>query len=143
MKRLALQNKILPVPRSKDQCYLYTCNPTPIHHKSNKIEHTLKIVDFYIQEGNPKQFLIEPKLGSYEPDVFYRDSKNQSISVEIQITPISLPKMQTKLNQFISEYGKTHDSTIFMICSNQSYTKLKVPPNTKVVHKPLPKDIIY
>lgn len=143
MKRLSLQDKVLQVPRCKDECYLYTPNPSLIHHKSNKIPHTLKIIDFFIQEGMPQRFLIEPILGSYEPDIFYKGVNNESIAVEIQITPISLSKMQTKLNQFVTEYGKEHDSKIFHICSNQSYTKLKVPSNIKVIHNSLPKDIIY
>jgi competence CoiA-like predicted nuclease len=50
----------------------------------------------------PENFVIEPILGSYEPDIFFRDKSNKHICVEVQITPISQNKMQDKVNRFVS-----------------------------------------
>jgi hypothetical protein len=121
MKRLVTDGLCLSIPRPKDKCYLYTANPSPIHHKSNKIDHYLKIVDFYIHSGLPENFVIEPILGSYEPDIFFRDKSNNHICVEVQITPISQNKMQDKINRFVSEYGKEHDSKVFVLSANHGY----------------------
>jgi hypothetical protein len=138
-----MDGSILKVARSKEQSYLYTCNPSPIHHKSNKIEHYLKIMDFYIQAKCPEKCVIEPIFGTYEPDLFFKDASNHSICVEIQLTPISQNKMQNKINQFVSEYGKEHDSRIFVLCSDTSYNKLKIPKDFKLIKQPLPKEIVF
>jgi hypothetical protein len=143
MKRLTTGGSCLQVRREKEMTYLYTSNPSPIHHKSNKINHYLKIVDFYISAKTPERFLIEPIFGSYEPDVFFKDANNNSICVEIQITPISTVKMQTKVNQFMNEYGKEHDSKILVICSDYPYHKIKVKNGFKLIKQPLPKEIHF
>lgn len=143
MKRLCLDGSCLKVPREKDKTYLYTCNPSPIHHKSNKINHYLKIVDFFIESGMPDKFLIEPIFGTYEPDIFFKDKNNNSICVEIQLTPISQNKMQLKINQFVSEYGKEHDSKIIVICSEHRYHKIKIPNGFKLIRKSVPKEISF
>lgn len=140
MKRLVMDGSCLQVKQTKDKCYLYTSNPSPIHHKSNKIEHHLKIVDFFISAGCPERFLIEPIFGSYEPDIFFKDQNNNSICVEIQLTPISHKKMQTKINQFVSEYGKEHDSKVFVLCSDSSYKNLKIPNGFKMIKQCVPKE---
>ncbi|UTC25184.1 hypothetical protein Bfsp1_28 [Cytobacillus phage Bfsp1] len=126
LKRLVVEGKILAVPRTKDLCYLYTSNPSHIHHKSNKIDHHLKIVDFYIALGCPKDFIIEPLLGDYEPDIFMKDRNGKSICVEIQLTKISSKKMQEKIDLYVKEYGKEHDSKTFVIVSNYRF-KVRVP----------------
>ncbi len=141
LKRLVNEGKIKSIPREKDKTYLYSLNPSPINHKSNKIEHTLKIVDFYIAIGMPKQFAIEPTLGTYEPDIMYNKSEN--ICVEIQITPISRNKMQQKINQFVFEYNKEHNSKLLIICSDYQYNKLSVPNGFKMIQKFLPKEIQF
>lgn len=137
MKRLSMDGFVLPVPQTKDQPYLYTANPSPIHHKSNKIDHALKIVDFYIAVGQPETFIIEPIFGGYEPDVYFT-SKEVSYCVEIQLTPISHKKMQQKVNQFVSEFGVTHNSKIIVICTNQNYSKISAPNSFKIIHQKLP-----
>lgn len=131
------------IKRTKDKPYLYTLNPSPIHHKSNKIDHYLKIVDFYIDNGCPERFVVEPILGSYSPDVLFKDRSDNSICVELQITPISIQKMQEKINKFVAEYGKNHDSKVFSLCSNQNYTKLKMPTGFRLIKQPLPKEVEY
>ena len=143
LKRLVFQGNILAVKRERDKPYLYTCNPSTIHHRSNKIEHYLKIVDFYIWRKCPQNFLIEPILGSYEPDILFKDQSNNTICVEIQLTPISLNKMQSKINQFVSEYEKEHDSRVFVLCSNETYSRLKMPAEFKLIKQPLPLDIVF
>jgi hypothetical protein len=134
---------VLPVQRTKDKPYLYTGNPSAIHHKSNKIDHCLKIVDFFIKEGKPTNFVVEPILGDYSPDVFFRDGFNRSICVEIQITPISLKKMQDKVDRFVKEFGKEHDSKLFVLCSDASYNKLVMPKGFKLIKQPLPKEVEF
>jgi hypothetical protein len=79
-------------------------------------------------------------LGSYSPDLFFKDKSNNSICVEIQLTPISQKKMQDKINRFVSEYGKEHDSKIIVICSNTDY-KIKIPNGFKIIRKSVPKEI--
>jgi hypothetical protein len=142
MKRLSMDGSVLPIPQTKDKVYLYTLNPSPIHHRSNKIDHALKIVDFYIQYGTPKQFAIEPTLGTYQPDIMYRDKNNHSICVEIQLTQISVKKMQQKINQFVHEYRKEHDSKILLLCSNANYNGLKIPNGFQLIRKNLPQNIL-
>lgn len=141
MKRLVLNGTVLAVPRTKDKSYLYTLNPSPIHHKSNKIEHQLKIVDYFIQCGMPKQFIIEPALGTYNPDIFYKDINGISVCVEIQITPISTKKMQLKLDNFVKEFGREHDSKILILCSSQNYPQCKLPKGFQLVRQNLPQEI--
>jgi hypothetical protein len=138
-----MDGSVLQVKREKDKCYLYTPNPTPIHHKSNMINHHLKIVDFYIDAGCPDKCIIEPIFGTYQPDLFFKDKRENSICVEIQLTPISNKKMQTKINQFVSEYGKEHDSKILVLCSDYKYNKLNISSGFKLITKPIPKEIQF
>jgi hypothetical protein len=140
LKRMVREGAILQVKRERDKPYLYTDNPSHIHHRSNKINHYLKIVDFYIQAGTPENFLVEPILGSYEPDVMFKDKSNNTICVEIQLTPISLKKMETKINQFVSEFNKEHDSTRILICSDYDY-KIKSRKDFKIIKKSLPREL--
>jgi hypothetical protein len=142
LKRLVFNGAILQVKRERDKPYLYTLNPSPIHHRSNKIDHYLKIVDFYINEGTPENFLIEPILGSYEPDVMFKDKSDNTVCVEIQLTPISLKKMETKINQFTKEFNKEHDSKIFVLCSDVDY-KIKNRKDFKIIKKCVPKEIDF
>src|SRR6185312_4850699 len=140
LKRLTMNGQICQIQRTKDQTYLYTLNPSPINHRSNKIEHHLKIVDFFIKMKYPKHFAVEPILGDYEPDILMKDSKGNTICVEIQITPISNKKMQQKVNEFVSMYGKEHDSKTMILSSNQNYPKLRMPNGFKLVKQNLPSE---
>jgi hypothetical protein len=139
MKRLVMDGSCLQIPRTKDKCYLY--GSIGVNPKSNKIEHYMKIVDFYLERGRPKNFIVEPSLGSYEPDIFFKDKSDNSICVEIQITAISHKKMQTKVDAFIKEYGKEHDSKIFVICSDYHY-KIKIPNGFKLVRQRVPCELV-
>lgn len=139
LKRMVREGAILAVPRTKDQTYLYTTNPSQIHHKSNKIDHHLKIVDYYIALGSPPNFIIEPSLGEYEPDIFMKDRTQRSICVEIQLTRIANKKMQDKVDVFIKEYNKEHDSKVFVVVSDTKY-KLKVPSGFSLKYYKLPKE---
>lgn len=87
--------------------------------------------------------MIEPVFGSYEPDIFFRDKSGNSICVEIQLTPISHKKMQKKIEQFVTEHGKTHDSKIFVLCANHAYHRLIIPPWFKLVKQPIPKETTF
>lgn len=115
-------------------------NPTLIHPKSNKIDHSLKIVDFYIHMKCPKVFLVEPKFGEYEPDVYMKDVKGDAICVEVQLTPLSTKKMQTKIDQFTSTFGKEHDAKIMILVSDNNYFNVKMPTDFKLLRFPLPKE---
>lgn len=137
-----MDGTVLQVPRSRDKTFLYTLNPSPINHRSNKIEHHLSIVDFYIQAGYPTDFIIEPSLGKYEPDIFFRNKTRKTICVELQLTPISHKKMQTKINQFVSEFNKNHDSKTIVICSNNPYNKLEIPDGFSLIKQSIPSEII-
>jgi hypothetical protein len=116
-------------------------NPAPINKNSNKIDHHLKIVDFYIKEGCPSHFMIEPVFGKYNPDLYFQDRSGKDICVEIQLTPISNKKMQEKINQFVKEFNKNHKSNTLVLCSNYSYKKLEIPKNFRVIFQPIPSEI--
>lgn len=143
MKRLSMDGSVLAIPRTKDKHYLYTFHPGGMNPKSVLIDHQMKIVDYYIEQNCPEKFLIEPVLGSYEPDIFYYDHMGRSICVEIQLTKISLKKMQKKVDAFINEYGKEHNSKLMILCSDSEYKKLKVKEGFKVTRRNLPKEIEY
>lgn len=138
---MVLQNKIKQIPRTKDQTYLYTLNPSPIHPNSNKISHHLKITDYFITLKHKSAFLIEPTFGQYQPDIYFIDNNKVTVCVEIQLTKISIKKMQQKVNQFVSEYGNEHDSKIMLICSNTEYKGLLFPKGFQVLNYPLPPEI--
>lgn len=140
MKRLCRDGICCSYPRSKDQCHLYALkgyNP-----KNQKVEHQLKIVDTFINIGCPDQCLIEPELGSYEPDLFYKDHFNRSVCVEVQLTRISLKKMQDKVNNFMKEEGKNHDARLLVICADRDYSMVTFDKQKyKVKFEPLTKEI--
>jgi hypothetical protein len=115
-------------------------NPATLHHRSVKLNHYLKIVDFYIHAGCPKTFLPEPQFKDYKPDVYMKDLKGNPICVEIQITPISTKKMQMKIDQFVSTHNKEHDAKIMLLVSNNAYDKVVVPTGFKLHRIPLPKE---
>lgn len=137
---MSLNGAITQIQRERDKPYIYMPNPTLIHPRSVKLDHQLKIVDFYIHTGCPKKFIIEPKLGEYNPDVFMKDLKENSVCAEIQITPISTKKMQSKIDEFVSMYGKEHDAKIMLLVSNSVYDKVIIPNNFKLIRIPLPKE---
>lgn len=143
MKRLVNEGKVMAIPRTKDKAYLYSLNPPLIHPKSNLIDHQLKIIDYYIELKCPDKFLLEPTLGKYEPDIFYTDHMGRNVCAEIQLTKISLKKMQSKVDHFMNEFGKEHNSKLLVICSQNEYKGLKVKEGFKVVFKNLPKEIEY
>lgn len=142
LRRMVLQNKISQVIRTKDQTYCYTLNPSPIHHKSNKIEHQLKITDYFITLKHRSNFVIEPTFGTYCPDIYYKDEKQRPYCIEIQLTKISSKKMQLKIDQFVSEYAKGHDSTCMIICTNTQYPKLNVPKGFHILYSPIPPEVV-
>lgn len=116
-------------------------NPAILHHRSVKLDHTLKIVDFYIHTGCPEHFIPEPNWKIYKPDVYMKDKKGNPICVEIQITPISSKKLQTKIDQFVSTYKKEHDSKVMFLVSNNQYDKVQMPTGFTLIRLPIPKEI--
>lgn len=131
---------ISQIQRERDKPYIYMPNPTLLHPRSIKIDHYLKIVDFYIHTGCPETFVPEPNFKGYKPDVYMKDLKGNPICVEIQITPISTKKMQSKMDEFVSTYKKEHDATIMLLVSNNIYDKITIPDNFKLVRLPMPKE---
>lgn len=114
-------------------------NPATLHHRSIKINHHLKIVDFYIHMGKPETFIPEPNYPSYKPDVYMKDQKGNPICVEIQITKISAKRMQAKMDEFVKSYGKKeHDSRIMLVVTDSQYDKLVVPSGFKIYRIPMP-----
>jgi hypothetical protein len=137
---MTLNGSLTQIQRERDKPYLYMPNPTLIHPKTVKIDHYLKIVDFYIHTGCPEIFMPEPAYKNYEPDVYMKDRKGNAICVEIQITPISTKKMQKKIDEFVATYNKEHDAKIMLLVSDQGYPKIKMPANFKLVRIPMPKE---
>jgi hypothetical protein len=115
-------------------------NPAVLHHRSIKIDHQLKIVDFYIHTGCPTHFLVEPPFKNYKPDVYMRDLKGNAICVEIQITPISNKKLQTKIDEFVSTYKKEHDAQVMFLVSDSMYKDVKMPKGFNLIRLPMPKE---
>jgi hypothetical protein len=135
---MTVNGSITQIQRERDKPYLYMPNPTLIHPRSIKLDHYLKIVDFYVHTGCPPEFIPEPNWKSYKPDAYMKDRKNNNICVEVQITPISTKKMQTKIDQFVSTHKKEHDARIMLLVSNQEYPKVKIPSSFKLIRIPLP-----
>lgn len=116
MNRLVKDGLCCNVPRRKEQTYCYAING--YNPRNQKVDHQLKIVDTFIDIGCPKECLIEPMLGSYEPDLFYKDHFNRSVCVEVQLSRISHKRMQEKINKFIKESGVNHDARLLYIVSD-------------------------
>lgn len=134
-----MDGKILQVQRGRSETNLYMPNPAILHTRSIKIEHHLKIVDVFIKMGCPKVFKIEPKYKSYEPDMYIHDFKGNPICIEVQLTPISTKKMQTKVDEFVTSFKKKeHDAKIMLLISDKSYDNLKIPDGYRVIPLPLP-----
>jgi hypothetical protein len=114
-------------------------NPATMHHRSIKIDHHLKIVDFYIHAGCPHIFIPEPNFKTYKPDAYMKDKKGNPICVEIQITPISNKRMQTKIDEFVKSHKyKEHDAKVMLLVSNNEYNQVTYPPSFKLIRLPLP-----
>jgi hypothetical protein len=113
-------------------------NPATLHHRSIKIDHHLKLADFYIHAGCPQIFLPEPNFKLYKPDVYMKNQTGNAMCVEVQITPISTKRMQSKIDEFVSSYGKDHDATHLLIVSNQDYPKITIPSSFKLHRINLP-----
>lgn len=137
---MSLSGAISQIQRERDKPYIYMPNPTLIHPRSVKLNHYLKMVDFFIHAGMPKDFLLEPVFGEYRPDAYMRDSKGNPICVEMQLTPISTKKMQTKLEQFVGSFRKEHDAKVMILCSDSSYDKVKIPEGFHLIRLPIPKE---
>lgn len=133
-----MDGKILQVQRGRSESFLYMPNPSILHPRSIKIDHHLKIVDFYIHMGMPSAFLVEPPFKEYHPDVYMKDLKGNPICVEVQITPISSKRMQKKLDEFVSSYGKEHDAVVMLLVSNTSYNVRMKDDRFKLVRIPMP-----
>ena len=133
-----MDGKILQVQRERDKPYIYMPNPATLHSRSIKIDHHLKIVDFYIHAGMPEVFVPEPNFKNYKPDVYMKDKTGKAICVEIQLTPISTKRMQQKIDEFVSTFGKEHDARIMLLVSDNEYGKVTIPSSFKLVRIPLP-----
>jgi hypothetical protein len=116
-------------------------NPTLIHPRSVKIDHHLKLVDFYINAGCPSEFLPEPVFGCYRPDVYMKDSKGNAICVEVQLTAISTKKMTTKIEQFVASHGREHDAKVMILCTDNSYNKITMPKGFHLVRMNVPPEV--
>jgi hypothetical protein len=115
-------------------------NPAILHHRSVKLEHYLKIVDFFIHVGCPEDFIPEPNWKEYKPDVYMKDRMGNPICVEIQITPISNKKLQTKIDQFVSSHSHEHKARVFLLVTDNSYEKVIMPDGFKLIRLPLPNE---
>lgn len=131
---------ITQIKRERDKPYIYMPNPAILHHRSVKLDHQLKLVDFYIHAGCPPHFIIEPKFGEYNPDVYMKDRQGNAICVEVQLTPISTKKMQKKVEQFTTTSGKEHDAKIMLLVSDNEYPKLEILTPFKLIRIPVPKE---
>lgn len=115
-------------------------NPAVLHHRSIKIDHHLKIVDFYIHVGCPSEFHVEPLWNEYKPDVYMKDRMGNDICVEIQLSQISTKKLQTKIDQFVSTHGIEHAAKVFLLVSDSSYSNVEMPDGYKLIRLPVPKE---
>lgn len=117
-----------PIPRPKDECYLYMPNPTRIHPHSAKTNHFLGIADVYLRYGQPKHFLVEPELKGhpYQPDA-YMIYNNKEIVVELQLSHTSEKKIQEKVDNFVDSGDKGYHSanTLWIISDLKWKAKIK------------------
>lgn len=101
----------------------------------------MKIVDVYIAAGCPEKFIPEPTFGEYRPDAYMIDRKGDPACIEVQITPISTKKMQLKIDQFVSSFGKEHNAKVFLLVSDNNYGKIEMPKGFKLKRIGMPKEI--
>lgn len=115
-------------------------NPAVLHHRSIKIEHHLKIVDFFIHMGCPKVFHVEPNYKTYKPDVYMHNHTGIPVCVEVQLTPISHKRMESKTIEFMTSHKKKeHDSIVLLLVSDKEYN-IKLPPPYNMITIPVPKE---
>ena len=136
LKRLSRDGYVLPIPQVKDRPYLYMPNPAIIHHRSNKIEHFLGLVDIYLRLKKPKIFEVEPQINDeYVPDAYTRIN-DRPVIIEYQRTLISTKKMQSKVDAFVESYvRKQHDARTLLIVSDHNYPKITIPSGFHIIHK--------
>lgn len=115
-------------------------NPATLHHRSIKIDHHLKIVDFFIHVGCPKTFHVEPNYKSYKPDVYMHNQKGIPVCVEVQLTPISHKKMENKTIEFMTSHKKKeHDAVVLLLVSDKDYG-IQLPKPYSLITIPVPKE---
>ncbi|MGC4378972.1 replication-relaxation family protein [Fictibacillus sp. Mic-4] len=108
--------------------YLYFPSPRPIKKGSAKTEHFLAIVEFYKElrkYAEPKQFIVEPKLGAKgtsEPDAFMI-WQGAPFYIEIQRNVYSKKVMDAK----IKRYRDYFDSELWKDASWQPKDKRYFP----------------
>lgn len=104
LKRLR-RDQLIDVNASQ-QPYLYFPHPSPIKKNSQKIPHFLAIVDFYKQLHRietPAKFMVEPKFGYVEPDVFCI-WRGKAYFIEIQRSVYSTKVMMEKIRRYEQYY---------------------------------------
>ncbi|MDZ3953398.1 replication-relaxation family protein [Bacillus thuringiensis] len=85
--------------------YVYLLNPSTVKKNSQKIDHYLKIVDFYIdlcQYEEPIIFEVEKRHGPtfMQPDIF-TVWRGKAFFVEIQNSRYTTALMQEKIQRYI------------------------------------------
>jgi len=88
--------------------YIYFSNPPAIKFNSQKVNHYLAIVDFYIsvnRYSKPSVFQVEPRYGAnfMQPDIFMIWN-GTPIFVEIQNSIYSVNLMNEKFNRYLHYY---------------------------------------
>jgi competence CoiA-like predicted nuclease len=83
--------------------------------------------------NQPKIYEVEPRINNeYIPDV-YTISSAGPVLIELQRTPISLKRMQQKVDAFADAFlRKQHDAQVLWIIADTHY-KVKAPSGLNVV----------
>ncbi|MCZ8497512.1 replication-relaxation family protein [Priestia megaterium] len=106
------------------QPYIYFLNPSTVKKDSQKLNHYLAIVDFYIQLCEfqvPTEFQVEKRYGNsfMQPDVFMEWNK-KSFFVEIQRSRYTTDIMGEKIQRYLDYFNHRGWNS----CSSNSNTPL-------------------
>ncbi|MGF9946105.1 replication-relaxation family protein [Priestia megaterium] len=91
------------------QPYIYFLNPSTVKKESQKLNHYLSIVDFYIQLCEfqvPTEFQVEKRYGNsfMQPDIFMEWNK-KLFFVEIQRSRYTTEIMDEKIQRYIDYFN--------------------------------------
>lgn len=112
--------------------------PTIIPEFSGRQHHFMSIADIYISLGQPPEFVVEPDLDcKYCPDAYAVTAKGTKLLIECQLSRISNPKMQEKINDFAATYPKHQINGLLIYYAGKEY-QIQKPEGFQILQKKMP-----
>ena len=118
------------------QPYIYFLNPSTVKKDSQKLNHYLSIVDFYIELCEfqvPEDFQVEKRYGNsfMQPDIFMK-WKGHYFFVEIQLSRYTTEIMEEKIQRYIDyfiykdwDFSSLITPTIWIVSKSPYHLKAK------------------